>query len=150
MGGGYPTEARPSSYREPAQEPSVALLSWLPRRPAGNAGAGGSASSGLMRKALVPGSWGDPLLLLAAGRAWGAGHKQAHRILGALSLRAGPASALLPQGYVWGGPESTLSQMSPLIKKQKASLSEKSRAGSLVGEAALSRLRRSCQPFAQG
>lgn len=106
-------------------------------------------SSGLKRKVLVPGCWGDTRRLLAAGRAWGAGRKQGHRILGALSLRAGPASALLPQGHVWGGPESTPSQTSPLIKKQKASLWEKSGAGRLVGEAALSRLRRSCQPFAQ-
>lgn len=102
----------------------------------------------LMRKVPVPGFLAvDTLLLPAAASVMGAGHKLGHRILGALSLRASPASTLCPQGCVWGGPESTLSQTSLLIREQRPFCQRRAEQGALWGRRALSWLRRSCQPL---
>lgn len=68
-----------------------------------------------------------------AGTVMGAGRKHGHRILQAWALGRALPQPCCPQGCVWGGPESTLSQTSPLIMEQKAFLWRRAEQGTLWG-----------------
>lgn len=157
--GNTPWRSAPATRGEPAQEPPSCCSFAAPDTGRGRVrSAGGSDKVWAAQKSAgAHTSRGDTLLLLGypvcahaactlqgtggaelAVTVTGAGYKHGHRVL----RRRAPGRALpqprCPQGCVWGGPESTVSQTSPLIMEQKAFLWRRAEQGTLWGRPALS------------